>query len=130
MDYVPTYEVTLTDAERIALKIALSRSLTEYRDNPPFFNIETSPANSTIGMQRDLLAGLEAIGLGNRRGSDKFDIRMVRAPVETATGFTLDFYLYGVKRPKGMSDDVLRPILQNNSFAATLAALAAWELSK
>lgn len=77
MDYVPTYAVKLTEAERIALKIALDRSLTAYRAAD--YNVETVPAGSTIGMQRDLLAGLEAIGLGNRRGSKKFDIVMVRA---------------------------------------------------
>lgn len=79
MNFVPTYTVTLTDAERIAVKIALGRSLTEYRDNPPHFNVDTAPADSTIGMQRDLLAGLDAIGLGNRRGSDKFKLVMVRS---------------------------------------------------
>lgn len=78
MYFKPTYVVTLTDGERIALKIALSRSLTEYRDNPPHYNVDSATADSTIGMQRDLLAGLDAIGLGNRRGSDKFDIVMVR----------------------------------------------------
>jgi hypothetical protein len=78
-EYVPTYRVTLTDGERIALKIALGRSLTEYRDNPPFFDVAAAPADSSIGMQRDLLAGLDAIGLGNRRGSNKFELIMVRS---------------------------------------------------
>lgn len=78
MNFTPTYTVTLTDAERIALKIALDRSLTKYRDNPPHFDVGAAPPDSTIGMQRDLLAGLDAIGLGNRRGSDKFKLVMVR----------------------------------------------------
>jgi hypothetical protein len=77
-EYVPTYRVTLTDGERIALKIALARSLTGYRDNQPLDNVAAAPADSSLGMQRDLLAGLEAIGLGNRRGSDKFELIMVR----------------------------------------------------
>jgi hypothetical protein len=77
MDYVPTYKVTLTDGERIALEIALGRSIASY-ENHPYYTVDTAPADSTIGMQRDLLAGLKAIGLGNRHGSDKYNIVMVR----------------------------------------------------
>ncbi len=78
MQFVPIYKITLTDGESIALMIALKRSLDLYRCAPPHCDVDATPANSCIGMQRDLLAGLEAIRLGNHRGSYKFDIVMVR----------------------------------------------------
>lgn len=74
-DLQAEYTVKLTDSERISIEIALKNSLAYYKSRG--YTVEAAPAGSTIGQQRDLLAGLQAIGLGNRRGSDKFQLRMV-----------------------------------------------------
>jgi hypothetical protein len=50
-----------------------------------------------------------------------------RPSIETATGAALDYYLFGVKRPAGMSDDVLRAILRNRAFADVIAMVQAYE---
>jgi hypothetical protein len=75
MNYLPTYLATFTEAEAVALVIALRSSLAAYKAQG--YPLETAPPDSTIGAQRDMLAGLEAIRLGNRRGSDKYQIKMV-----------------------------------------------------
>jgi hypothetical protein len=77
MNYVHTFLATFTEVEATALVIALRRSLEAYKSQD--YNIDTAPADSTIGAQRDVLAGLEAIRMGNRRGSDKYQIKMVAA---------------------------------------------------
>jgi hypothetical protein len=79
MKFVPNVIATLTESEAAALRVALRRSLELYRTTAPFYNVEAAPEGSGIGMQRDMLAGLDAIMLGNRRGSDKYQIKMVQA---------------------------------------------------
>jgi hypothetical protein len=84
MNYVHSFLATFTDAEAISLVLALKSSLAVHKAQG--YNIDTAPADSTIGAQRDVLAGLEAIRLGNRRGSDKYQIKMVPATAITIVG--------------------------------------------
>lgn len=74
---VAQYAAKLNDHEMIAISLALKYSLERYKEQG--YDIAGSPPTSTIGMQRDLRERIEAIRLGNRRGSDKFDVKMVRA---------------------------------------------------
>jgi hypothetical protein len=49
-----------------------------------------------------------------------------RYNVETATGDDLDYHLFGVKRPAGMSDYELRNILRDRSFAEIIKSIHEW----
>lgn len=75
-EFATTFKVTLSESEAISISLALEYSLERYKTAG--YVIETAPAGSNIGTQRDLLEGLRAIRLGNRRGSDKFVIKMER----------------------------------------------------
>ncbi len=77
--YVPTYKATLTESELLAVMFALR--VANDKNRADGVNVDSAPATSIAGDQRDLLRRVDAIYLGNRLGSDKFDIVMVPAAV-------------------------------------------------
>lgn len=73
--YVATYSSVLTEMQMVSLAVVLRHSLESYAAQG--FDTQTAPADSHIGVLRDLYENVDAIRLGNRRGGhNPFDIAM------------------------------------------------------